>query len=661
LVGRDASKAPDSDDPVLPPKSTNAAVLPPKFSNDLGLAIEQELAQLHRDHELLRKKGADDITRLETLSSRQETLLEILKERDATIESLRNSNNTEEQADYIKSLLNKLSDGENTIEAHEAQAEENRVKIAKYERELARLRPAAIALVEAEDKVKELEIVQEALRKMTNKVHHYEQKLARFSAIEKENATLKEQKQVLESNQKDYDQIHLQNTQMTEENAQYRSAFEAYERTASEAEENQRFLKDTIREKEATIESLNARLAHDERYIAELQESINSHNTGVRSPDSPTGREAGLSLEEELAQSEEQPAPNYDLEISRLKAENQLLKSNTAGTTNATLRADLENAERLRKRLEVQLQELHEKYAIGQEQLNALISTSAGEKLVKILDLLLGFGPLRILTEGFYRNEAISNTRKLWLDATKELATARSKIADLQTELTDRDRQILAAQADCKFFPSMAYVSVVNIFLVSAIGGNDINALNELKRVNELITSSLQNDLLILQGQHKALTTDFELQKSQLLEALLAKDRALAEVVNLHEVMSTNEEILLAKDKANERMKEERARNEVSRRQDEGANEPPKSPRKKLWNMIKRPLSSISPSSNRQSARARPVSTLEAAKHDAELAQALAAMGTPKTSPRRIPLPPSPNAQPPTAISSPNNDNNDLD
>ena len=41
-------------------------------------------------------------------------------------------------------------------------------------------------------------------------------------------------------------------------------------------------------------------------------------------------------------------------------------------------------------------------------------------------------------------------TRKLYLEANQELSAAKSKLAELQAELSSRDRELLAARADRK-------------------------------------------------------------------------------------------------------------------------------------------------------------------------------------------------------------------
>ena len=62
-----------------------------------------------------------------------------------------------------------------------------------------------------------------------------------------------------------------------------------------------------------------------------------------------------------------------------------------------------------------------------------------------------------------------------------------------------------------------------------------MDALEDLKATNSIVTTSFKNDLLMLQNKHKALTTDHEQQKTQLIDALLTKDRLVKDLASLKE------------------------------------------------------------------------------------------------------------------------------
>lgn len=395
----------------------------------------------------MKKKHADFITRFEHLQAKNDDLHDQNDRIEEQLRSLQESNSGD-QAEYIKALRKQIEERDELIATHEQEAEASRITKEKQSRELASLRPTAQRLLELEDEVKVLKTENASLTKKANMVDHFQKKLELQSGIERENANLREKIDILQGNQKDFDKVYAENDALKTTIGEYKKRFQAYEAEVMTLTTQKATLQAEHRFSLERIEALTASKQHDEEFIRGLQEQINSGDQHQSSPKSP-GRSGGLTLEEELEQSDD-PTPNYLLEISRLKAENQLLKSNTAGTSNATLRIDLEESERIRKRLEENLQELTEQHALAQEQLQAVISTSSPEKLVNIINDALNIGPLHILMEGFYRDDAVLHTRKLYLEANRELSSTKSKLAELEAALSSRDRELLTTKADRK-------------------------------------------------------------------------------------------------------------------------------------------------------------------------------------------------------------------
>jgi hypothetical protein len=85
---------------------------------------------------------------------------------------------------------------------------------------------------------------------------------------------------------------------------------------------------------------------------------------------------------------------------------------------------------------------------------------------------------------------------------------------------------------------------------VSAVNSDELDAIVTLKDTNGIITTSLENDLLVLREQHRNLTTDFEVQKTQLLETLLSKDRLMQDLASLKERTGTSENKMIESAKA---------------------------------------------------------------------------------------------------------------
>jgi protein HOOK3 len=388
------------------------------------------------------------MTRFEHLKDSHDQLLSHSQEADRELEALRSSSN-DSKAHFISRLQTQLEEQNDLIATQEQQIESDRILKERDQKELASLRPAAARLLESEDKVKELKNDIATLTKKANMVDHFKAKLEQQKSIERENENLRRRIEVLEENQKEFDRVHEENAKHVKTAVEYEKKFAQYENEYVQSSTQKKSLEEELRNQYDEVSRLQLRQQHDEKFIESLQEQIRTNAAGpALSPDSPRARTAGLSLEEELEQSEDSH-PNYALEISRLKAENQLLKSNTAGTATAIIQ--LEESERVKKRYEENLRELTEKHAITQMQLNAMLSNSSGEKLVQSIDCLLNIGPLQFLTIDFYRNEAVVTTRKLYLEANQELTSIKSKLAELQAELSSRDRELLAARTDCKF------------------------------------------------------------------------------------------------------------------------------------------------------------------------------------------------------------------
>ncbi|TAQ85140.1 hypothetical protein B7494_g6530 [Chlorociboria aeruginascens] len=486
-------------------KTTLDARLPPPLIDDLDLAIEQQHAELAGDNEKLKKQTADLLTRIERLTDSNETLLAENRRSDEELRVLRSSNNDKETAEYINRLQQKLEETNDVIANQEQQLETDRVTRERHQKELNVLRPSAKRVESLEDQVAELKVENDALSRKANTLDHYQKKLETQSGMEKENANLRRRNDLLEENQKHFDKVHEENETFRTTVQEYKKRFTSYELEVTHLTQHNKALEVQVRALRAEITDLLQKKSHDESFIERLQNDLK------RQEQSPTNDHIPLTsnLADELGRSEDADVPqNWDLQISRLKAENQVLKSGNGGTTTAELRVNLESSEQARRRIEEKFQELTEKLAITQEQLRAVISTSSGEKLVVKIETAMKIGPIQILTDWFHRDAAIAKTRTLYLEANEELYKLRYRFAEIEAELSSRDRELLAARAD-----------------LSAVATQELEAIEDLKKTNEIITSSLENDLIRLQGRCENITTDFNLQKSHLVDALLEKNK----------------------------------------------------------------------------------------------------------------------------------------
>lgn len=433
--------------PTSPPVQDTG--MPSMLAKDLDLALEAEHAALVAEHNSLKKRNTDLQLRFERLQDSHDALLDDMKEKDQLLTTLEDSKDGE-MADYIQGLRKELQEANDLIASQEQQMELDRVTKDKHQKELASLRAATQRLTELEDQVSELKNDNLNLTRKANMVDHFQKKLEAQSSIEKENTNLRRRLETLEEIQKDYDKVYEENQKLHTTIQEYQRRFNSYELHVVELGNQKKVLEEDLRHREAQINSLTENKLHDERFIQDLQEQLRSGPQSVQTPHSADHEGKFLTLEQELEESEEAGSSNnLVVEVSRLRTENQLLKSSATGTANATLRVDLEEADRNVKKLENSLNEMTEKYVIAQEQLQAVIDTSSSDKYV--IQAALDIGPLNIRAKGDHRNEALVNTRNLYLEANKDLAASKAKVDELTAELSSKERELLSVKTDCKF------------------------------------------------------------------------------------------------------------------------------------------------------------------------------------------------------------------
>lgn len=465
--------------------------LPPKINEDLELAREEEHAKLHAAHTDLKKRHADFITRFDSLQESHSQLLEHSRDVEDRLNARQGSTDDDTEA-LIEDLRAQLQEANDLIANQEQQAETDRITKERLQRELD-TRPSAERAIEFQDKLKELQTENTTLTRKANTLDHYQKKLENLQGIERTNAHLREQIETMEINLKDFDQVNEDNEKLNQTLREVRMLLGNIETENATVIQSNKRLGEEIRSRDDRIRLLEERQVHDENYISEMKEQYSSMTT-LDALSSPTDGPGRLNLEQELEQSGD-PAPNYALEISRLRAENQILKSAGGGSTVANLRIDLEESERKRKRLQENVQELTEKHAIAQQQLSAALSNSKDQKDV-----------------------AFSNLQKNYMQITAELDSTKLKRKEIQSKLSQTERDYSEAKSD-----------------LEAMNRDELDALETLKETNEIVTSSLQHDLSVLQNEHRNLTTDHESQQKHLIEALLTKEQLMKDLADTKE------------------------------------------------------------------------------------------------------------------------------
>jgi protein HOOK3 len=517
---------------------------------DDGLRLEQELSRVNGEFELTKKLYADKITQHEHLLENYESLKDMSERLERELEVLRKATRDgASDSQIIKSLEDKIREQDELIATQEAQAEDDRQAKTRLTREVAELSRKSDKADQLDDEVKELRHKNEELSKKANTVDRYKQKLENQQYIERELQNLQYEKEQLQEGVRDRAKLEQRCQALEATQEQYRKRIENYELELVETTNQMKLLRDELLAYKSQVMSLENQRLHDERLITELQEQINTGGgTVVASPGATVGT---FNLEQELDNARDIP-PNLSLEISRLKAENNLLKNSMGSSAeNARLRQELEEEQRQRKRLQESNTDLFEKSVVSQNQINTLVNGMAGgQGLVATLDNALTWGKMRVLTEDYIRDEAYSNLRTQLEQSKLESANDKQKIQELEAQLADKRRELLSANAD-----------------LSAVEKDSIEALDELKSVDKLISSSLKDELDVLRQQQKNQAADNEHQRSQLIEALLAKDKLrkeLDEAKELQEKMAndtiSSEEIADVVKKSNDKIEKLRAR-----------------------------------------------------------------------------------------------------
>ncbi|CAD6505642.1 BgTH12-01132 [Blumeria graminis f. sp. triticale] len=455
---------------IRPSADTKESQKAPDKDNDL--ALEEAHANLFAEYEALKKKHADFMTRFERLTISHEDLIQYSNEADARLKALQDTG-VGDHADHMKNQVERILELEDIIAAQEQQVEADRVLKEKQIRELISLRPMAALLTECQDELKVVKVENLNLIKKANKVDHYIKKLENHTSLQRENSELRERIDLLEDNQKDYDKVHEENTKYKLTATEYGSRFQEQELDIVELSSQRTALKQEIQILNERISELNERQRHDEKFINELQEQMRT-SLGALSPVSAVPGQVGLSLEEELEQVEE--TPTHSLENVRLKAELKLLQNSIGNSKITQLNIELAQSERIKKQLEEKYQELLESHSVGQQQLNEILDNISGEK-----------------------NESIIGTRKLFIEASQELITTKSKLAKLQVELSEREHELLEKKSSSE-----------------TISDTEHDKIREIKGNNNTLASDLQAELLTLQDKYNTILADFKSQKKHL-------------------------------------------------------------------------------------------------------------------------------------------------
>lgn len=519
--GGDADVTPpaeDYDDPY--------AVQPP--IRDPDLEREAETAKLRKELEMVKKQNADLLTRNEQLQMSREEVVEDLQIAQREVDVLRKTNESDASAIIRKLEQEKREEG-HLIDTLQAQAEDDRLDKIRLRHEVTHLKTRADLAKELEDRVKELEHERDSLNSRLKQAEWYKKSAEQAKITDQKNRELESQNHDLREQVQDLDKVKSENEMLHHTCQQYRKQMGTYESEKFEDQAIKASLKEENETHKLEKQVLADQLRIGEDQIRDLQERMQTF-IAPQPPASPGGTGASSNLEQEL-QTTADPSIRLRMEISRLEAENKLLKNNMGvAAENERLRSEVDLEKQKHKALEDMYAEATNKHVLAQEQIKMLLSNMTGDRLVQATNDLGKHEPVVLLTLEYHRDQSFQEKTTKLAQSISELERLRVKIQKLESELADKDRELFAAKTDrtCLNVLEDMHLDLEmsdNFGLVNAVGQQSIDALEILKSSDQLISSSLRTELESTREKTRLREIDLEQLRQQLTNALISKDR----------------------------------------------------------------------------------------------------------------------------------------
>ncbi|CAH0041585.1 unnamed protein product [Clonostachys solani] len=459
-------------------------------ARDMDLLVEEQNAALRQQLEATKKNLSDYITRLEYLQLSHEELRYEKEKNDRELEILRKATqdgaNSAESVKVLEAQVHEqmeiIARNEETIRAHE------RTK-AQLESEVQRLTQKSIQADDLRDQFTEWKHKAEELEKKANTADRYKQKLESQQHLVKEVQNLQYEKADLQEQLRSL-------VDDRERNSRTRKAEDELTKMITQSEQHlwdERSQKNQLIRDVAALEEelmrLKAQRTHDESYIQDLQEQIQhggAPEASTQGEESLGVEGSSLNLAAELDNASSDGQPLIPLELSRLKAENDLLRRTMGSSGDAALlRRELEDERNQREHLQNNFNEIFEKHTLAQGQIDALMEDKIGEEAQAFKDL---------------------RTRSEQLEENFEKAQRR--LEQFENVNADQTRELVTLKTQ-----------------LSAVEKDQTEAIDDLKKTDVLVSESLQGELVRLREKYNFAISERDAHKSQLVEALLEKDR----------------------------------------------------------------------------------------------------------------------------------------
>ncbi|KAI2466115.1 hypothetical protein F4781DRAFT_406919 [Annulohypoxylon bovei var. microspora] len=525
--------------------TTDSDVEPAYNAADLDddLAHEAALAQLQYEAEEAKRQAGGLKMRLDRLQDNYEDLIRKHEELQEENEQLHKQIESE-VGNFDKHRLQRLlKENESLIANLENERNylvEERDRLLK---EKGRLEIAAQKAETLTDENQELRSRNEDLSKKANMADNLRKKLESMKVIEADFKTLQNERVDAAKLMEHLDNATLRVETLKREAEAYATKMQGYEIDIANFNNQKTMYTAENAELRLRLEDLQSRSQIDEAVVRDLQEKVMMLDPSA-TPSTPLGSHPAT-LEDELNESSNVMSMR-NLEVQRLQAENAVLKSSIGTETEkGQLIQEMEDLRVSREDLQEKLNDLLEKYTVGQHQLDALIQNMGKDGLVKAIQACYDLAPdTKWLMSNYFRDEAYSNMRTQVLAEQNHAKKLERELDSAKEQLADKERVLLEARGD-----------------FNAVEKSSLEALAELKRTDGMLAVSLRAELEAERKKHKALRDQFENQRTQLLTAFVEKDqlRREAEAAN-HEMQRAADGLPVSTDSAKQSEKMEKLR-----------------------------------------------------------------------------------------------------
>jgi protein HOOK3 len=488
--------------------------------------LEASVTQKLHALEMASKKFADLNSRHSYLQENHDEVKAKLAEVEIELGDLRKLHGADE-SQRVQALQSKIDEQGRLIEQLEEDVENYKLTQQRLEIDLERYKASSEEGQEYKDKYDELHHQTQELERKANAADRYKQKLANNRNLEQEITNLQFELDARKDQEQKLQRALLDCEKLQHSEKEMMIALTRSEQTVSDVLDEKERFKRLNEDLKAELEQLRLQNVVSERHIEDLKEQLTGVGEAPRasSPSSQVGEISNL--EHELQQT-----TNDFSKVKLLEAEIEVLRHGAATSSQADdLRRELERAKAEREVATSQYNSVFEKHGVAQEQIDALIANMSGEGLVNGIEKALKFGPLGTLTSDYNRHVAYNSMREQLAQATREINELKHRNRKLEEQAKDKDRENLSMKTDRALIEDPRYdlgehdADHDHDSAVDAVGSDRLDALERLKQSDQLIAASLRSELESLREKYNGLEIENNMHKSQLLDALVAKEK----------------------------------------------------------------------------------------------------------------------------------------